>query len=107
MCGICGVASFSGLLDPAVRDALPAMTGTLRHRGPDGEGVWSDSHAALGHRRLAIIDRARGAQPLANEDGSVWVVFNGEIYNHRALRAQLEARGHIFKSSSDTEVIVH
>lgn len=83
------------------------MTDRLRHRGPDGEGFFSDANVALGHRRLAIIDRAGGAQPLANEDSSCWIVFNGEIYNHRALRATLVARGHVFRTHSDTETILH
>jgi asparagine synthase (glutamine-hydrolysing) len=83
------------------------MTAAIRHRGPDGDGFWSDARAALGHRRLSIIDRAGGAQPLGNEDLSVQVVFNGEIYNHHEIRAQLEARGHRFRTRSDGEVIVH
>ena len=83
------------------------MTRALQHRGPDGEGWTGNNRAALGHRRLAIIDRAAGQQPMFNEDGSVWVVFNGEIYNHRALRRELVARGHVFRTTSDTETIVH
>ena len=107
MCGICGVAAISGHLDPAIRDALPAMTRMLEHRGPDGEGLFSDTAAALGHRRLAIIDKQGGSQPMANEDRSCWVVFNGEIYNHLAVRCELIERGHDFRTLSDTEVIVH
>jgi asparagine synthase (glutamine-hydrolysing) len=83
------------------------MTGALAHRGPDGEGFYVDTHAALGHRRLAIIDREGGVQPMTNEAGTVWVVFNGEIYNHRELRRQLIAKGHCFATACDTEVIVH
>ena len=80
----------------------------LAHRGPDGAGYWADSHCELVHRRLALIDLSpAGAQPLTNETGDVWVVFNGEIYNHDALRALLAARGHSFRSRSDTEVLVH
>jgi asparagine synthase (glutamine-hydrolysing) len=79
------------------------------HRGPDDVGVWDgDSHVSLGMRRLSIVDVASGSQPIANEDGTVWVVFNGEIYNHPELRAELEAHGHRFRSDhSDTEVLVH
>lgn len=107
MCGICGVMALDGTLAPGLSDAIDAMTLTLSHRGPDGAGRFSDDRAALGHRRLAIIDRAGGTQPMRNEDGTCWVVFNGEIYNHRALRSRLEARGHRFRTLSDTEVIVH
>jgi asparagine synthase (glutamine-hydrolysing) len=107
MCGICGVVALDGRLDPRVRVSIDAMTATLAHRGPDGQGVKSDNAAAFGHRRLAIIDRATGAQPMTNEDGSCWIVFNGEIYNHHALRRLLEQRGHVFRTHSDTECIVH
>jgi asparagine synthase (glutamine-hydrolysing) len=107
MCGICGVVSLDGPLDPRISTALPAMTAALQHRGPDGAGVFDDGYAALGHRRLSIIDRAGGAQPLANEDSSCWIVFNGEIYNHHDLRRDLIARGHHFRTVSDTEAILH
>jgi asparagine synthase (glutamine-hydrolysing) len=107
MCGIAGAFSLSGPLDPAIRAALPAMTDAIRHRGPDGAGFYDDGIAALGHRRLAIIDVAGGHQPLANEDEQVWIVFNGEIYNHHALRAELQQQGHRFRTHSDTETIVH
>ncbi len=83
------------------------MTDRLYHRGPDGGGYFRAPWAALGHRRLAIIDRAGGEQPMANEDQSAWIVFNGEIYNHHDLRRELQARGHAFRSHSDTEAIVH
>ena len=83
------------------------MSEALRHRGPDDHGIHVDSAAVLGIRRLSIIDVAGGHQPIANEDGSIWVVFNGEIYNHRELRSELESRGHRFRTHSDTEVIVH
>jgi asparagine synthase (glutamine-hydrolysing) len=107
MCGIAGVVSCAGPLRPDIRAAIHSMTARLRHRGPDGEGVVANADAALGHTRLAIIDRAGGRQPLANEDESCWVVFNGEIYNHGDLRRVLEAHGHRFRTHSDTEVIVH
>ncbi|MGB6002929.1 MAG: asparagine synthase (glutamine-hydrolyzing) [Thermoanaerobaculia bacterium] len=107
MCGIVGVVAREGPLDPEVAAAVPAMAASLRHRGPDGEGTRQSAGAALGHRRLAIIDRAAGQQPMSNEDGSCWIVFNGEIYNHHELRRRLEARGHRFRTRCDTEVIVH
>ena len=107
MCGICGVVSFSGPLDPRIPEAIPRMTRTLSHRGPDGEEFFFDDRAGLGHRRLSIIDIAGGTQPMSNEDGTVWTVFNGEIYNHKDLRDSLSALGHRFRSQCDTEVIVH
>ena len=107
VCGICGVISLDGDLPSNVRDSIGAMTDRLIHRGPDGGAVHRTSWFAFGHRRLAIIDRAGGDQPMTNEDGSVWIVFNGEIYNHLELRRDLESRGHRFKTHSDTEAIVH
>src|SRR5262245_26781080 len=107
MCGICGVVALDESLPPAIQDAMPAMTGAIRHRGPDGGAVLRLPKASLGHRRLAIIDRAGGAQPMANEDESLWIVFNGEVYNHHHLRRRLEARGHRFRTRSDTEAILH
>jgi asparagine synthase (glutamine-hydrolysing) len=107
MCGIAGIAALEGALAPDVRAALPAMTSALSHRGPDGDGFFADAHVGLGHRRLAIIDRAGGKQPLSNEDQSCWITFNGEIYNHHGLRKDLISRGHTFKTKSDTEAIVH
>src|SRR5262245_52212681 len=106
MCGIAGVLYRDPArpVDPAV---LRALGDSIAHRGPDGEGSWGEPGVGLVHRRLAIIDLAGGRQPLANEDGSVVVVFNGEIYNFRELRAGLEARGHRFRTRSDTEVLVH
>jgi asparagine synthase (glutamine-hydrolysing) len=83
------------------------MNAALSHRGPDGDGFFDDAHASLGHRRLAIIDVAGGRQPMSNEDGTCWITFNGEIYNHRELRPLLEAKGHQFRTSSDTETILH
>src|SRR5688572_28329342 len=101
MCGICGVTAVEGLLDPAVAQSIGAMTDALGHRGPDGSGHFIDVRTALGHRRLAIIDREGGAQPMSNHAG-VWIVFNGEIYNHRSLRADLRSRGYAFRTTSDT-----
>jgi asparagine synthase (glutamine-hydrolysing) len=106
MCGICGVVAVEGLLDPGIAEAIGPMTMSLRHRGPDGQGLFHDHRAALGHRRLAIIDREGGVQPMTDGAG-LWIVFNGEIYNHRQLRRQLETRGHVFRTNSDTEVILH
>lgn len=104
MCGICGVVTDGAIPD---RDVLGRMLGRLLHRGPDGSGLFCDRHAALGHSRLAIIDVAGGAQPLCNEDESLWIAFNGEIFNYVELREELVAGGHAFRTSSDTEVIVH
>ena len=86
---------------------VKAMADSIRHRGPDDEGLYDGGQAVLGHRRLSIIDLAGGHQPMANEDGTVWIVFNGEIYNFQELRGELVARGHRFRTHSDTEVIVH
>jgi asparagine synthase (glutamine-hydrolysing) len=107
MCGICGKIYF----DPerlVTQQEVLQMSHTLAHRGPDGEGVWANGNVGLAHRRLAIIDlRAVAAQPMSNADGSVWITFNGEIYNFRELRADLEARGYRFRTQSDTEVIIY
>ena len=104
MCGICGVHSARGGPDS---DLVRRMMGSLSHRGPDGSGYYIDDVVALGHTRLAIIDTAHGEQPMCNEDARVWVTFNGEIFNHVELRAQLRDRGHSFRTHCDTEVIVH
>ena len=106
MCGICGILNTSGT-DELDRGAIAAMTAALRHRGPDDSGIFKDSNVALGHTRLSIVDLQGGAQPMANEDGTVQIVFNGEIYNFEALRAALLDKGHVFKTRSDTEVLVH
>jgi asparagine synthase (glutamine-hydrolysing) len=107
MCGIAGVFSGDRLLPPGAPHTVRAMNDAMAHRGPDGDGFYEDAHAALGHRRLAIIDRARGHQPMTNEDERCWIVFNGEVYNHHALRPELEAKGHVFKTRGDTETILH
>lgn len=106
MCGICGVVDFEQD-EPITAPALTAMARTLSHRGPDEEGFYRTKHAALATRRLRVIDPAGGRQPLANEDETVWIAFNGEIYNFSELRSTLEQRGHTFRTRSDTEVILH
>jgi asparagine synthase (glutamine-hydrolysing) len=102
---MCGIAGIVGTLDPKGSD-IAAMLQVLAHRGPDGEGIFNDGLAALGHRRLSIIDLEGGRQPLRNAEGTIWLVCNGEIYNYVELRGQLEARGHRFVTHSDCEVII-
>src|SRR3954447_4545908 len=106
MCGIAGIVSLDPL-DESAKGRVLAMRDILAHRGPDEAGVYADDRAVLGHRRLSIVDLGTGQQPLSNEDGSVWIVFNGEIYNHAALRTELERDGHVYRTRSDTETIVH
>ncbi len=106
MCGIAGILNFDPE-KPASRETIERMCAVTRHRGPDDHGIYLDANVGLGFNRLSIIDLAGGHQPMSNEDGSVWVVFNGEIYNFRELRAELQARGHRFVTRSDTETIVH
>ena len=106
MCGICGVYNF-GTGEPADPVALKRATDAMAHRGPDDEGFHLDGAMGLGNRRLSIIDLPGGHQPIANEDESVWITFNGEIYNYRDLRPDLLARGHQFRTNSDTETILH
>ncbi|HMF59052.1 MAG TPA: hypothetical protein VK595_01690, partial [Vicinamibacterales bacterium] len=106
MCGIAGIVA-SGRLHADDRDRLTRMRDVIAHRGPDDAGIFVDEQAALGHRRLSIVDVAAGHQPLSNEDGNVWIAFNGEIYNHADVRAGLEAAGHRYKTRCDTETIVH
>jgi asparagine synthase (glutamine-hydrolysing) len=106
MCGIAGIYSLaSGRLPPV--SVVDAMCRAIMHRGPDDQGIYNDDRAIIGMRRLSIIDLASGHQPIHNEDQSVWLVFNGEIYNYRELRRDLEARGHSFYTHSDSECIVH
>jgi asparagine synthase (glutamine-hydrolysing) len=106
MCGISGIYRFSGQRPVAI-DEVRRMCRVLEHRGPDDEGIYTHGRAGIGMRRLSIIDLHTGHQPIPNEDESAWVVFNGEIYNHHELRRDLEARGHRFRTQSDTETIVH
>ena len=110
---MCGIAGYLRLQPeksaPIVADVAKDMLAAIRRRGPDGEGQWrsADDLCWLGHRRFAIIDLHTGDQPMCNEDGTIWTVFNGEIYNFRELRTELEAAGHRFYTGTDTEVIVH
>jgi asparagine synthase (glutamine-hydrolysing) len=108
MCGICGVVQIGGeprqVVDPHVLDH---MTDVMTHRGPDDRGVLHDPGIALGARRLSIVDVAGGHQPIANEDGTVWAIQNGELYNHPIVRRELESAGHRLRTGCDTEVIPH
>jgi asparagine synthase (glutamine-hydrolysing) len=106
MCGICGQFNF-GRQNPVSKRDIQAMANSIVHRGPDDEGYFLDGPLGLGFRRLSIIDLAGGHQPMSNQDESVWVVFNGEIYNFKELRSELESYGHVFRTRCDTEVIVH
>jgi len=106
MCGICGKLIFKDIIPHA--ESIQAMCNTIVHRGPDGEGVYTAPHIGMGQRRLSIIDLASNAcPPLTNEDQTLWLVFNGEIYNFQELRRKLQARGHRFATNSDTEVVIH
>jgi asparagine synthase (glutamine-hydrolysing) len=108
MCGIAGMIEPDASMSlSGRRDLIARMCRAIEHRGPDDEGFHIDGGVALGMRRLSIIDLFTGHQPISNEDGSVWIVFNGEIYNFRELRDELISRGHTFQTNTDTEVIVH
>src|SRR5438132_9384141 len=104
MSGFAGIADVTGR--PVERSLLRSMTSVQAHRGPDGEALVCRGPVGLGHRRLAIIDLSTGDQPMSSDDGRVWIVFNGEIYNFRELRKELEAAGAPFRTQSDTEVIL-
>lgn len=106
MCGICGIYNFNKTAYVS-KDTLAAMNDTINHRGPDEDGYHIDSFIGLGHKRLSIIDLSCGQQPMSNEDGTVWISYNGEIYNHAQLKNDLTNRGHIFKTNCDTEVVIH
>ncbi|HBW46876.1 TPA: asparagine synthetase B, partial [bacterium] len=105
MCGIAGILYRDGKVPD--KELIRRMCDTMAHRGPDGEGNIALAGCGFGHRRLSIIDLECGAQPMSNEDESVWITFNGEIYNFPELKLELEALGHKFRTRSDTETIVH
>ena len=107
---MCGIVGQINIKEPIDRKYFSTMCEVLAHRGPDGKGQkWlEDDKVALGHQRLSIIDLSDdAAQPMTNEDASIWITYNGEIYNYKELRHELESAGHLFKSHSDTEVIIH
>jgi asparagine synthase (glutamine-hydrolysing) len=106
MCGICGKMFFDNT-ERVTPEVIRKMANAIKHRGPDDEGTYIAKNVGLGHTRLSIIDLNTGKQPISNEDETVWVVFNGEIYNYRELRRDLLSRGHVFKTATDTEVLVH
>ena len=107
MCGICGTLQLTDGAPPVGAGLLRRMLDSLGHRGPDDEGMYCSGGVALGHKRLKIIDLTTGKQPLSNEDGTIWIIYNGEVYNYKELTTDLVSRGHQFKTASDTEVIVH
>lgn len=106
MCGIVGFVNWHGHQSDQARARLKHMADQLAHRGPDADGYWVDQHAALGHRRLSVIDLEGGQQPMSTADQALTISYNGEVYNYRQLRAELEQRGHVFRTRSDTEVIL-
>jgi asparagine synthase (glutamine-hydrolysing) len=107
MCGINGIAFSSQSRRRVDATALKTMRDVITHRGPDDEGIYIDENVGLGHRRLSIVDVASGHQPMTNEDGSLYITYNGEVYNHADYRAELEARGHVYRTHCDTETILH
>ena len=110
MCGIAGIIAYREGADPVDPEELLRVREAMRARGPDGAGIWisPDRRTGLAHRRLSIIDLTEaGAQPMATDDGRLHVTFNGEIYNYRSLKAELESKGYRFRSNSDTEVLLH
>src|SRR5213075_2160953 len=106
MCGIAGQFNFQRR-EPVERETIVRMARSIAHRGPDDEGYFLDQSLGLGFRRLSIIDLSGGHQPMSDAEESFWIVFNGEIYNHLELRAELEGHGYRFRTNSDTEVIIH
>jgi len=106
MCGIAGICHMDGP-DGISSNGLKKMIGVLRHRGPDETGMYLDDHVGLGHARLSIIDLSSGVQPIHNEDETLWIIYNGEVFNYVELKTELEQKGHRFYTTSDTEVILH
>src|SRR5258708_4755189 len=106
MCGICGQYNFEKLA-PVRRADIRVMTDSISHRGPDDEGYFIAGPLGFGFRRLSIIDLAGGHQPMSDQEESIWVIFNGEIYNFLELKRELQSHGHVFRTNSDTEVIIH
>ena len=106
MCGICGMFNFDQLNNVNLQ-LIKKMCSTMIHRGPDGEGAYINENVGLGHRRLSVIDISGGNQPMCNEDQTIWIVQNGEIYNYVELSDILKKKGHKLRSNSDTEVIIH
>src|SRR5580698_84158 len=98
MCGLCGKLNLGSDVRPVNMESLRLMLGQIDHRGPDADGVYTSGPVGLGHKRLKIIDLVTGKQPMCNEDGTVWIIYNGEIYNYKELTAHLVERGHRFKS---------
>src|SRR6185312_1353717 len=107
MCGINGIAFSSRSGSQIDATLLKTMRDVITHRGPDDEGTFIDGNIGLGHRRLSIVDVAAGHQPMTNEDGSLRITYNGEIYNHSDFREELEAKGHVYQTHCDTETILH
>src|SRR5689334_788101 len=106
MCGIAGILNLEHS-DPVAQRDISQMLAMLRHRGPDQFGIYLDGPLGLGNARLSILDLCGGQQPICNEDGTLWIVFNGEIFNYVELRNDLKGRGHIFRTDTDTEVVIH
>lgn len=104
---MCGIAGFIGSTPDGALDRVRAMLAAIRHRGPDEFGAYVEGGTALGSARLSIIDLATGGQPISNEDGRLWIVFNGEVFNYLELRTELKSRGHRFATNTDTEVLLH
>src|SRR6188768_2342237 len=104
---MCGIAGYTHSPSQAGASTIRRMTDAIRHRGPDDSGFYCDDSVSLGHRRLSIIDLSTGQQPMTNEDNNLQIIFNGEIFNHASIRTELVRAGHVYKTHSDTETILH